>query len=214
MGKNICVDLMPCIVRRADEKREDCSVCSELLGSEVVFLNRRMGSIDTKLVMSRLLFLRTRSPNGSVRLCVGDPNNSMATNVTVCSAVRCVGYSISAVYLKVTTDVNTFLLTNNTGKGEFTLPRSAVVVRRPSNNTRKRTARVRVITSRVTRAGEALGRLLTTGANRPVRIIRHSASQSGCVATRRTGTCKLVSNMIVRGWYREWSSYRSSRRSC
>lgn len=191
---------MPCIVRRADHKRHSCSVCSELLGRHVVFLKRRMGSISTDIVITRLLFLRTSSPSGSVRLCVGDPKKSMATNLTVCSAVRCVGYSISAMYVNVTTDVNTFLLSNKGGKGEFTLPGTRVVVRRPSNNTRKRTARVRVTTRRVLHAGGGLGRVLTTGAKGPLRIVRRSARHSGFVSTRRTGRCNLVSRMVMGRW--------------
>lgn len=189
--------LIPCIVRRAPHNRHDCSVCSHLLGSHVVFLNRRVGSIDTGLIITRLLRLRDRSTRGSVSLCVGSPNNRICSNLTVLSAVGFVGPRISAVYINVTTSVTTILLSTNTGNGHFYLPRSGIVVRRPDNNTRNRRARVRVITRRVGGAHHRLGRVLSSTSNRPVRGIRTSARHSGCLATTRTLSCNLVSHVIA-----------------
>lgn len=173
------VTLMPCIIRRANGNRHSVSVFSHLLGSEVVILSSRIGSRATSLIITRLLFLRNRSGRGSVGLCVGSPNNSIASNVTVCSAVRCVGYSISAVYVNVTTSVNTFLLSDNAGNGHVYLPGTRIVVRRPLNRAGNRTARVRVTTGRVLGAGGGLGDVLTTGYNGAIRRMATSARESG-----------------------------------
>ncbi len=173
------VDFVPCIIRRADHNRHDCSVFSHLLGSHVVVLSSRIGSAATSLIITRLLCLRNRSPRGSVRLCVGDPKNSVSTNVTVCSAVRCVGYSISAVYINLTTDVNDFLLTTNAGNGHLILPGDRIVVRRPLKNTGNRTSSVGVRTRRVLFVHNQVGHLLSRVANRPLRIVRQSARHSG-----------------------------------
>lgn len=123
----------------------------------------------------------------------------MATKVTVCSAVRCVGSSIMAVYLNLTTSVKTFLLTTNDPNGQLTLPRSQVVVRRPVNNAKQRHLRtdsVTVRTGRVLQIHRRLGRVVTHRANGPVRRVRGSASHSCFVSTRRTTTCNLVSGIV------------------
>lgn len=169
--------LIPVIIRRASHNRHSCSVCSHLLGRHIVFLANRIRSRVTGLIITRLLFLRSRGPSGSVFLCVGSPNNSIATNVSVCSAVRFVGPGIDAMYVNRTYSVNTFLLTNNTPNGHCMLPGSHMVVRRPLNNFRNRTSSVRVRTRRVLAVGGGLGALLTRRANRPLRIVRGSASR-------------------------------------
>lgn len=190
--------VLPIIIRRSNQNRQTFSVCSHLLQRHVMFLNAPIAKRITSSVITRLLCLSTRSPRGSMRLCVGSPKKSIATKVTVCSAVRRVQPSIIAVYFNLTTDVKTFLLYTNTGNGQLSLPDSQVVVRRPLNNTRKRTISVTVRTGRVLCRGGHLGRLVTCRARRPVRQIRTSARHSFCVSTTSTGRCKLVSSIVSR----------------
>lgn len=143
------------------------SIFSHLVVSHVVFLNARISSCATGALRTRLLCLSSISPNGSVSVCVGSPNNSMCTNLNVCSAVRFVDDSITAVYAKVTTDVTTMLLITNTRNGHSTLARSHIVVRRPVKNTRKRTSSVRVATHRVRGLGGRLCAVVTSRSRAP-----------------------------------------------
>lgn len=126
------------------------STCSHLFRSHVVFLNIRISSTSTSSIVTRLLILRSRSPGHSIVVCVGSPNNSVATVATVCSAVRCVGPSIRAIYLNRTTSTTTVLLTSNAGNGHLVLPGTHILVRRPTvSRNFNGTARVRVRTGRV-----------------------------------------------------------------
>lgn len=95
-------------------------------------------------------------------VCVGSPKKSICTKLNVCSAVRFVGDSITAVYANVTTSVTTILLITKARNGHSTLARSHIVVRRPVKNTRKRTSSVRVATHRVRGLGGRLCAVVTS----------------------------------------------------
>lgn len=189
---------IPVMIRRSNHNRHTFSVCSHLLGSHIVFVNSTVSSSITGSIVTRLLFLRVTSPGGSVRICVGSPKKSIATNLTVCSAVRFISYSMGACYLNVTTSVNSILLTTKAPNGHFYLPGSRMVVRRISKNTRKATSSIRHAVNFVFGLGGHLGNVLTGRANGARGRVRGSTSHSGCVATRRTITCNLISGILTR----------------
>ncbi len=153
--------LGPCVLRRERLGMARVSIFSHLVVSHVVFLKARVSSCATGALRTRLLFLSSISPNGSVSVCVGSPNNSICTKLNVCSAVRCVDDPISALYANVTTSVTTILLMTKARNGQSTLPRDQIVVRRPVKKTRKRTSSVRVATHRVRGLGGRLCAVVT-----------------------------------------------------
>lgn len=171
--------LGPCVLRRHRLGIARVSIFSHLVVSHVVFLNARVSSCATGALRTRLLCLSSMSDNGSVSVCLGDPNNDIATNLNVCSAVRFVADSMTAVYANVTTSVTTMLLISNRRNGHSTLPRDHIVVRRPLNNIRNRTSSVRVRTHRVLGVGGRLCAVVSRRSRAPCSGICTSDSH-GC----------------------------------